>query len=89
VLLQADTEKVDSTRQSLKLIQYEEKKVISYKETIIALLKQTDINFLGATLPPPPPDRTPVFFDAVERYWLLLVTYHFCQDISMKIVWRN
>lgn len=65
VFLAAAAEHVDSAGQSLKFIQRNEREVIDRKEKVISLLKEIDvrISFLGATFPPPP-ETTPVFFDA-------------------------
>lgn len=64
--LQRAAEHVDSAGQSLKVVRREELEVIDCKERAITLLKEIDarISFLGAILPPPPPETTPVFFDA-------------------------
>jgi hypothetical protein len=66
VLLDVAAAHVDSAGQSLKPIQRREQEVVNYKQRVINLLKATDtrISVLGTSLPHPPPEATPAFFDA-------------------------
>ena len=59
---------VESAGKSLEEVKHHAKDILDHKEKVITMLRMIDahITWLGATLPPPTPEQTPIFFDACK-----------------------
>lgn len=59
---------VESAAKSLKEVKHRAKVVLDRKENVITMLRTIDarITWLNAALPPLPPERIPIFFDACK-----------------------
>jgi hypothetical protein len=65
-LLETAASGVESAGESLKAVTNQADEVVKHKAKVMALLRDIDgcITFLGLTLPLPPPETAPVFFNA-------------------------
>jgi hypothetical protein len=87
-LLGTASKGVESATKSLEDIKLQVKEVVDRKTEVMGLLRSVDsrISFLGRTLPPQPPDTTPVFFDAGATFecYCFTAAYNFFSAFLRK-----